>query len=78
MKIVRYRDAHNIPYEDHKDLLREHGWTEEEFEAGFQKGVTPRGGSKDFLKYEELVRRKLANGEVRPTLQQLASRGGPI
>lgn len=63
--LIRYRDLHSISYKEHEDLLSEHGWTEEEFEAGFQKSVPPRDGSKDFLKYEALVRRELANGEVR-------------
>lgn len=65
---VRYRDLHSISYKEHKDLLSKYGWTEEEFEAGFQKSVPPRDGSKDFLKYEALVRRELANGEVRSAI----------
>lgn len=55
---------HGISTVEHKEILRERDWREEEFEAGFQKGVVPRDGSKDFLEYEALVRRELAKGEV--------------
>lgn len=60
----RYRDLHGISHKEHKELLKEYEWREEEFEAGFQKGVAPRDGSKHFLAYEALVRRELAKGEV--------------
>lgn len=62
---LRYRDMHGISPEEHQELLKEHDWREEEFEAGFQKGVAPRDGSKHFLKYEALLRRELEKGEVR-------------
>lgn len=62
--LVRYRDMHGISPKEHKELLKEYEWREEEFEAGFQKGVAPRDGSKHFLAYEALVRRELAKGEV--------------
>lgn len=55
---------HGISLDEHRELVREHEWKEEEFEAGFQKGVIPRDGSKDFLTYEALVRRELAKGQV--------------
>lgn len=45
-------------------MLAERGWTEEEFEVGFQQGVAPRQGSQHFVKYEALVQRELAKGEV--------------
>ena len=61
----RYRDMHGISPKEHKELLNEYEWREEEFEAGFQKGVAPRDGSEHFLAYEALVRRELAKGEVR-------------
>lgn len=66
----RYRDIHGISSKEHKELLEEYEWGEEEFEAGFQKGVAPRDGSKHFLAYEALVRRELAKGEVRPCLDK--------
>lgn len=62
--LVRYRDMHGISPKEHKELLKEYEWREQEFEAGFQKGVAPRDGSKHFLAYEALVRRELAKGEV--------------
>lgn len=49
----------------HCELLEQNDWTEEDFKAGFQKGVAPRDGSKDLLKYEALLKRELAKGEVR-------------
>lgn len=64
MVLGRYRDIHGISAGEHKELLKEHEWREEEFDAGFQKGVAPRDGSKHFLAYEALVRRELAKGEV--------------
>lgn len=69
----RYRDMHGISLDEHKDLLRQRQWKEEEFEAGFQKGVAPRDGSKHFLKYEALLRRALAKGEVRSHLAAVPS-----
>lgn len=60
----RYRDMHGISADEHQEVLRQHNWKEEEYEAGFQKGAPPRDGSKYFLKYEALVRRELAKGEV--------------
>lgn len=63
-KLHRYRDVHHIASAEHEEILRQHHWSEEDFEAGFQEGVVPRDGSKDFLKYEALVQRELAKGQV--------------
>ncbi|CAM9748259.1 unnamed protein product [Scytosiphon promiscuus] len=60
--LQRYREGHNIAREEHLDRLKDNNWTEEEFEAGFQMGVA----TKNFLKYEELVRKELSKGEVKP------------
>lgn len=60
----RFRQEHGISLAEHKELLRQNEWSDEEFQAGFQKGVAPRDGSKDLLKYEALVQRELAKGEV--------------
>ncbi|CAM9362141.1 unnamed protein product, partial [Hapterophycus canaliculatus] len=65
-KLQRYRDIHNVSLEHHKRFLEGRGWTEEEFDVGFQQGVIPRQGSKHFVKYEALVKRELAKGEVKP------------
>lgn len=62
--LLRYRDVHHIASAEHEEILRQHHWSEEDFEAGFQEGVVPRDGSKDFLKYEALVQRELAKGQV--------------
>ncbi|CBN78395.1 conserved unknown protein [Ectocarpus siliculosus] len=79
-KLTRYRDMHGISSEEHRELLKEHEWTKEEFEAGFQKGVTPRDGSKHFLNYEALLRRELAKGKVeddgRQSLREFRTRAG--
>ncbi|CAB1116594.1 unnamed protein product [Ectocarpus sp. CCAP 1310/34] len=79
-KLNRYRDMHGISPEEHQELLKEHEWREEEFEAGFQKGVAPRDGSKHFLKYEALLRRELAKGKVeddgRQSLREFRTRAG--
>ncbi|CAM9779309.1 unnamed protein product [Sphacelaria rigidula] len=79
-KLERYRTAHGIPLTEHKAFLKQFDWKEEEFEAGFQKGVAPRDGSKDFLKYEAMVRRELAKGEIeeeaRQYLRQFRARAG--
>lgn len=56
----RYREGHGIPYEEHLEWLKEHNWTEAEFDAGFQLGVA----TKNFLKYEELLRDELGKGKV--------------
>ncbi|CAM9365156.1 unnamed protein product [Ectocarpus fasciculatus] len=65
-KLQRYRELHGIVLEEHTFMLAERGWTEEEFEVGFQQGVAPRQGSQHFIKYEALVQRELAKGEVKP------------
>lgn len=49
---------------EHLELLKENKWTHKEFEAGFQEGVAPKDMSENFLKYEALLRRELAKGEV--------------
>lgn len=55
---------HGISPAEHLSLLEEYEWREDEFDAGFQNGVAPRDGSKHFLKYEDMVRQKLAKGQV--------------
>lgn len=54
---------------EHEERLKEHNWTEEDFEAGFQEGSGPIDGFKDvsenFLAYQALVKDTLATGEVR-------------
>ncbi|CAM9562606.1 unnamed protein product [Pylaiella littoralis] len=60
--LQRYREGHDIPYDEHLEWLQENGWTEEEFEAGFQLGVA----TENFLKYEELLRDELVKGKVNP------------
>lgn len=67
---------HGISAKEHKELLKEYEWREEEFEAGFQKGVAPRDGSEHFLAYEALVRRELAKGEVSERKSCRGKRGG--
>jgi len=42
------------------EWLKENGWNEDEFEAGFQMGVA----TKNFLKYEALLRKELGKGKV--------------
>lgn len=62
----RYRGGHRISVVEHRERLREHGWTEEEFEAGFQELAAPKDMSKEnFLKYEALLKSELDTGEVR-------------
>ncbi|CAM9494534.1 unnamed protein product [Ectocarpus sp. 13 AM-2016] len=65
-KLQRYRETHGVALEEHNFMLAERGWTEEEFDVGFQPGVAPRQGSQHFVKYEALVQRELAKGEVKP------------
>lgn len=69
----RFRQEHGISLAEHQGLLEQNDWTEEEFEAGFQKGVAPRDGSKDLLKYEALVQRELGKGEVSVSQQFLSA-----
>ncbi|CAM9215923.1 unnamed protein product [Discosporangium mesarthrocarpum] len=79
-KLRRYRVAHSISQADHKAMIREMGWREDEFEAGFQGGVAPRDGSQHFLKYEGMLRQELAKGyvsdQVRSRLRQFRSVAG--
>lgn len=67
VKLCRYRNTHGVSLEEHHALLKQRGWTSEEYEAGFLQGVAPREGSEHFIQYEALVRRELASGEVRET-----------
>ncbi|CAM9770905.1 unnamed protein product [Ectocarpus sp. 4 AP-2014] len=65
--LQRYRGMHRISVAEHRDRLKEHGWTEEEFEAGFQELAAPKDMSKEnFLKYEALLKSELDTGEVKP------------
>lgn len=59
-KLELYREMHAIPDEEHRSLLFEQGWKEEEFEAGFQKDIA----SSHFQQYAALVKKELAKGEV--------------
>ncbi|CAM9748328.1 unnamed protein product [Scytosiphon promiscuus] len=64
--IKRYREGHGISLAEHFERLKENNWTHKEFEAGFQEGVAPKDMSENFLKYEALLRRELAKGELDP------------
>ncbi len=66
----RYRNTHGVGLEEHYALLKQRGWTSEEYEAGFRQGVAPREGSEHFIQYEALVRRELASGEVRQVAER--------
>lgn len=61
----RYREVHHISSSEHEERLKEHNWTEEDFEAGFQEAVGPEEMSENFLAYQALVKDTLATGEVR-------------
>ncbi|CAM9835368.1 unnamed protein product, partial [Hapterophycus canaliculatus] len=64
--LQRYREGHGISLAEHFERLKENNWTHKEFEAGFQEGVAPKDMSENFLKYEALLRRELAKGELNP------------
>lgn len=55
---------HHISSAEHEERLKEHNWTEEDFEAGFQEEVGPEEMSENFLAYQALVKDTLATGEV--------------
>lgn len=61
---LRYREGHGISMAEHFERLKENNWTHKEFQAGFREGVAPKDLSENFLKYEALLRRELAKGEV--------------
>ncbi|CAM9305592.1 unnamed protein product [Choristocarpus tenellus] len=63
-KLRRYRLNHQISLAEHKVLVNEMGWRDDEFEAGFQGGKAPRDGSQHFLKYERVLSQELAKGDV--------------
>ncbi|CAM9748116.1 unnamed protein product [Scytosiphon promiscuus] len=79
-KLRRYRDMHHINNAVHRAFLKEQGWTEDEFLAGFQQSKAPRDGSARFLEYEAMVARELAKGQVQPearsNLRQFRSLAG--
>lgn len=61
----RYRELHAISAKEHKELLHkellaEHGWKEDEFEAGFHKELA----STFFQQYVALVQGELQKGEA--------------
>lgn len=62
----RYREVHHISSAEHEERLKEHNWTEDDFQAGFQEGVEVGPGvvSENFLKYQALVKDTLATGKV--------------
>lgn len=64
----RYREVHHISSAEHEERLKEHNWTEDDFEAGFQEkahvGPEDAPVSEKFLAYQALVKDTLATGEV--------------